>query len=199
MSSITESAVVYLLTCAVTGKQYVGQSWNYEERMGKYRRGHGEGQRALHRAIAKYGWGNFTVVILACGIQTQDALDATEDAFILLLGTLAPNGYNLRRGGARGKHSQESKDRNRAAHLGKKVSTETRKRMSISSFGFKHSTATKKRIGAANKGRKHTPENCANMRAAWVRRRRRRRNSQAMLCVTTMRYNVGEATSRGLF
>jgi len=156
MPSITEivNGVVYLLT-SPSGKQYVGQSWNYEKRMLDYRRGGCKKQRLLYNAIQKYGWENFTCVIIAQGIQTQDALDATERAFILLLDTLAPNGYNLQSGGGSGKHHADSKKKIGNAQRGKSVSVETRAKLSIAQRGKKHSLETRAKMSETRRGEKH--------------------------------------------
>jgi len=165
------NGVIYLLT-SPSGKQYIGQSWDYEMRMGKYRRGVGKYQPAIHAAIQKYGWGNFTATIIMRGIQTQPALDAAEDAFIMLLDTLVPNGYNLKRGGLGGKPSVESRKKMSAAHLGKKHSAETKAKQSAAHRGKKHkpmSAEGRANIGDAQRGKKRgpfSPEHRAKLSAA---------------------------------
>jgi len=180
-----EGGVVYLLT-APSGKRYVGQTWDLPKRMANYRRGDGRGQPALHHAITKYGWENFRVTVLACGIQTQSALDAAEDAFIMILGTLAPTGYNLRRGGCGGKMSAEARGRMSASKRGVPKSPEHREALAVANrrperraavsarmsgenhprFGKKHTAETKAKISAAAKGRKATAESRAINSAA---------------------------------
>ncbi len=62
----------------------------------------------IHRAIRKYGWNNFKKeVICYCGDKLS--LDLMEDFCINIFNTIIPNGYNLRRGGSHGKHSEETK------------------------------------------------------------------------------------------
>jgi len=160
------NGVIYLLTCLISGKQYIGQTWDYDERMARYRRSECRGQPALHAAIRKYGWENFTCVIIAQGIQTQPALDATERAFIRLLDTLAPNGYNLMSGGKGGKHNAETKAKIGDAHRGKSVSDETRAKMSAASRGRPKSPETRAKLSAAPRGKKHTAETRAKMSAS---------------------------------
>ena len=139
------NGVVYLLTCKVTGLQCVGKSWNYENRMCSYRGyersgGHGE----IGKAIREHGWDNFTHVKIAQGIQTESALSKTEDAFIELLKTRWPHGYNLRAGGGHGRHNAATKAKisqimrgRPSPHLGRKHSLETRKKQSESMRGKK--------------------------------------------------------------
>ena len=159
MSSKTETdnGVIYLLT-SPSGKQYVGQTWNYKYRMNQYRCGCGHGE--IHDAIVEYGWNNFTAEILERDIETQEALDAAEDAFIVSLDTMSPHGYNLRRGGARGK-----------LHIKTKIELSVKQRGDKNSFfGKKHSSETKITIGkksrAANLGKPKSAEARAKMRAS---------------------------------
>ena len=166
MSSITEDAgVVYLLTNKVNGKQYVGQSWNYEKRMAEYRRGACKRQSAIHAAIAKHGWNNFTAVKIVQGIETQEWLDKIETGYIKAFNTLSPHGYNLKSGGAHGKFSAESRKKIGEAQRGRKASQETRKKMSDAqrgernhNFGKSHSLETRKKIGAKSRGRTPSQE-----------------------------------------
>jgi len=161
----TDNGVIYLLT-SPSGKQYVGQSWDYETRMVQYSRGGRKEQRVLQNAIRKYGWENFTATIIMQGIQTQDALDKTEDAFILLLDTLAPNGYNLRRGGRGGKHHADSRAKIGDAQRGKVVSAETRAKISAAKRGHDVASETRAKISASNRRRVVSAETRAKMSAA---------------------------------
>ena len=156
MSNQTESGVVYLLT-SPSGKQYVGQTWDYERRMAEYRRGHGHGEIGI--AVETHGWDNFAAVKIARGVQTQDALDATEDAFSKLLGTMWPHGYNLQECGYGGKQNEKTKEKIRASLRGKPKSPETRAKISASMsgeksscFGKPKSAETRKKMSAAKLG-----------------------------------------------
>jgi len=182
MSTGKENGVVYLLTCLVSGKQYVGQTWDYEKRMGKYRRGHCKDQRAIYNAIAKYGWNNFTAVKIVQGIQTKDLLGKIETAYIKAFNTISPHGYNLTTGGDGGKPCAETKAKLRALNLGKMLSPEHRNKISASLQGNKNrkgkpmSPETRKKISAKmsasmrgnknGKGKPHTAETKAKMRAS---------------------------------
>ena len=190
MSSITEteSGVVYLLT-SPSGKQYVGQTWDYETRMTSYRRGCSQSQRILFRAIAKYGWGNFTAVKIVQGIETQDLLDKIETAYIKAFNTLVPNGYNMTTGGEGGKPCAETRkkmsesQRGNKNRKGKPHSHETRKKLSAKLSGGKHSPETRAKISASlrdnknRKSKKASPETKAKMRASQLARRARERSS----------------------
>lgn len=81
-----------------SGKGYVGQTIrSLKERAKK----NGVGYlpcTVFFRAIQKYGFENFKVEIL--GEFRIEILDEKEKEFILKENTLAPNGYNLQKGGA---------------------------------------------------------------------------------------------------
>ena len=156
MSSVAnQDGVVYLLT-SPSGKQYVGQSWCYEKRMRDYRCASGrKGKSAIYDALCYYrGLDNFASTIIAQGIQTQEALDATEDAFIMLLNTMSPHGYNLKRGGSYGKLSSETINKIRASQLGKHHSRETRDKISVSKRN--PSTETRDKMRASHLGKHHS-------------------------------------------
>ena len=168
MSSITEDAgVVYLLTCKVTGLQYVGKTWGYEKRMRGYRLGCGHGEIGI--AIREHGWKSFSKTKIARGIETETALSKTERAFIALLNTVWPHGYNLTTGGGYGKHNtktkakmSESKRGEKSPNFGKPLSPETRKKISESmsgernhNFGKSPSAETRKKLSASKRGERN--------------------------------------------
>jgi group I intron endonuclease len=72
------------------------------------------------------------------------------------MGTLSPSGYNLREGGgSHGKHSEESKQKNRDAHIGKKHTDKTKKKMSESQSGKTLSEEHKQKLSEMKRGEKH--------------------------------------------
>jgi len=180
------NGVVYLLTCKVTGKQYVGQTWDYDKRMRSYRnsenyQNYRRPRRAtvIENAIAKYGWNNFTAVKIVQGIQTQEWLDKIETAYIKAFNTQAPHGYNIRGGGRGGKLSSETKAKLSAKAKGRKHTAEAKAKMSASRRGRmpwnKGKTLSPEhcaKLSVAHRGRKHSPEHVAKT-AAWHRGRKR--------------------------
>lgn len=120
---------VYLTTNLVNGKQYVGQ--HLSEGFDKYYKGSGT---AVNRAFKKYGWDNFKCEVI-CWCSTQTQLNEAEDNCIKLYGTMSPQGYNLKRGGANGRFSKESR---------KKVSEARKKRFKNPEELKKLSEASKK-------------------------------------------------------
>lgn len=130
---------IYCVTNNTNGKQYVGQTVTAHSR-------HGHGH-ALRDAYKKYGFNNFTYETILSNIQEDNIQDYAERFWIKIVGSLAPNGYNLEEGGKRGKRVHHK------PNLGKKASDETRAKM----------TASQKKHWASyevhpNIGRKHTDE-----------------------------------------
>jgi group I intron endonuclease len=134
---------VYLITCTVNGKKYVGIT---KSDLATRWRGHRQCARmgvktALYNAIRKHGADRFVIRVLATA-TTRKMLCALERAFIVALNTRAPNGYNLTAGGD--------------GTSG--MSPETRAIVSEKNRGRKHTDEVKRLISEAGRGRKHSPE-----------------------------------------
>jgi group I intron endonuclease len=156
-SSKMNKGEIYIITCETSGKQYVGQCKSYQKngyKHGRRRRfqhhlneaknyGKEKGCRILNSAIKKYGSENFSVKLLKkCPIAD---LDKWEQYYIRKYNTLAPNGYNIRTGGSRGKHCASSCEKMRQSKLGPKNHN----------YGKPRSEETKKKISEKKKGEKH--------------------------------------------
>lgn len=89
--------------------------------------------------MKKYGFDAFDVQVLQT-CQTQAELNDAEIAWIKKLNTLAPEGYNLRLGGAKGRHAESTKAKLRARII---------------------TPVWRARLSAAMKGRKLSPEHRA--------------------------------------
>jgi group I intron endonuclease len=94
---------IYMATCTVNGKKYIGQTWHFERRKNEHR--WGRKAYAFSSALRKYGAASFTWKILLDGILIQEELNAAEAALIRRHRTLAPHGYNLLAGDQREKRS----------------------------------------------------------------------------------------------
>jgi hypothetical protein len=110
---------------------YTGQTCNG---MMKRWKGHvssaGKLELYFANAIKKYGHMAFDHSLLAQCYDQEDA-DNLEDFFIENLQTLSPNGYNLRRGGATGRPSQETRQKiSEARNKQPPPSEETRRKAS---------------------------------------------------------------------
>lgn len=149
MHKLTIMKCIYVRTNLVNGKQYVGQTNNFEDREYDWKHAKHYAGTFINRAKNKYGFEKFkTEIIREC--QTQDELNQWEQYYIKVLNTKYPNGYNLTDGGG--------------GTIGVIRSEKTRKKMSevqkgkhigkLNSFyGKHHSEEAKKKISEANKGR----------------------------------------------
>lgn len=100
---------IYLLTNQVNGKIYIGQTWlTFDNRMGK----HGEKYNNsiyLYNALQHYGVSNFHYTTLETTTD-QATADKLEDFYIEKYDSMNPEiGYNLKRGGYGGLHSEKTK------------------------------------------------------------------------------------------
>lgn len=113
MRKRNESGTIYFHSHKESGKVYVGQTWDYYRRtVGKawdYR-----GSQHMFYAFKKYGWDAFDHQLITVDIQTQEEMDNLEKIWIILLHSHDRRfGYNLRLGGARGKTSEETREKMR--------------------------------------------------------------------------------------
>jgi group I intron endonuclease len=154
------------------GKRYVGQTIrSVKGRVYKHFDDTKRGcQLPVHNAMRKYGRENIKIekiFLLKC---TQEYLDLIEDKAIIKFNTLVPNGYNLKRGGSYGAHSEESKVKmsavKRGQGKGKHVSKETRAKISAARKGKPgrpQSEQAKAKVSAARKGRHLSEETKAKL------------------------------------
>lgn len=86
----------------ITHKKYVGFSSNYEERWKthiKEANGLDITRKILHLSIRKYGLDNFKFEVIYCSKDKDHTKNKMEAFFIKEYITLAPNGYNMTKGG----------------------------------------------------------------------------------------------------
>lgn len=141
--------LIYKHTCDITGKSYVGQTKNIQQRTANHKN---PGSRcfAFRNAIQKYGWNEFTTEVLAEGLTVEQANDL-ESQFIDQYNTLVPAGYNLTSGGLNRVVTEETKKKLR--ELWKNRSPELVERMHINRIGLKRTKEQKQRMSAAKKGK----------------------------------------------
>lgn len=153
------NAKIYKITNLVNDKIYVGQTYkSIEERFKRHcaeARWKNKKKMPIVFALAKYGFQNFSIHLLEeLDISlTKQEVDAKEVYWGIQLNTISPNGYNLRLGESSPIMSDETKQKIRLAHLGKKVTIETKLRLSESHKGFKVTQQTKDKLSAINKGK----------------------------------------------
>ncbi len=139
---------------------------------------------AICRAIEKYGRNNFTISPLYKA-ETMGELMDKESEYIILYETMAPNGYNLKKGGeiggngganlglkwsdkAKQRHCRAMKDRDLIPWNKGTKNTTTANKTSFKKgyslgcdnyfYGKKHSEKSRKKISKANKNRFSTVE-----------------------------------------
>ena len=109
---------IYKITNVFNDKVYVGQTWStLAHRWGQ----HTSGKKVcikLCRALDKYGKSNFKIELITIA-HTQEVANHWETYFIKRYDSIK-NGYNIREGGSRGKHSEETKIKMSAAAMGNK-------------------------------------------------------------------------------
>ncbi len=144
---------IYTITNKTDNKIYVGQTIHDVELRWKDHLKPGSNCRYLKSAINKYGVDNF-VFKLVC-ITFDNQLDDMEIQYIEQYKSLAPNGYNLRRGGNSGRHHADTRQ---------KISESLKLRYKngltppSSHLGKPHSEIHKKKISECLKGRRLSQE-----------------------------------------
>jgi group I intron endonuclease len=150
------ACTIYKRTNKVNGKVYVGQTWQtVEERAGTNGR-HYKNSTHFWHAIQQVGWDKIETEEI-CSCLTQEDADFCEDYFQALYDSYNPEkGYNIRKDGSRGQHSELTKQRMSIAAVGKIKSEEHRKNMSESRKGKKASKETKAKMSENHKFAKFT-------------------------------------------
>lgn len=161
--------VVYCAFDTSNGKLYVGQTW-----VGFGRR------KAQHINSARNPWFLFQYALrsradsfvwsVLCEVSTQEELDRAEQHFIHELNAQAPHGYNLTEGGYGSRKSDETKEKIRAKHIGKKLTEEHRLKIGNAARDKKHSAEWRANISRGQLG-KRSETRSESMKRAWERRR----------------------------
>lgn len=134
------------------GKTYIGQTVHHIEKRFKQHRKISSGCVAIYNAIQKYGWENFEKDWYEC---PDEDLNFDEELLVREMGTLAPNGYNLREGGgSSGKMSANSKQKMSEAKYGEKNHN----------YGKHKSEYTKQKLREANIGKTLSEETKQKLR-----------------------------------
>lgn len=141
-----------MLTSNQSGKSYIGQTIRpIEERLGEHQQKKSKCV-AISNAIQKHGWDNFEKDWYEC---PDDDLDKHEELMIEVLGTLSPDGYNLKEGGSNGKPSEESKQKISEALRGEKNPMYGKIGENNPNSGKTRSEETKQKMSDSTKGEKN--------------------------------------------
>ena len=145
---------IYMTTNLINGKIYIGQ--HQGRKFDPRYLGSG---KLLIKSINRYDKNNFIVEVLhKC--DSFSMLNQKEIYYIKKYDSTNPDiGYNISFGGdvwMRGvKMSEETKEKNRRAHLGKKASEEAKEKNRQAQLGRKHSKSTREKMSISGKGKKH--------------------------------------------
>lgn len=155
---------IYKVTNNFNGKCYIGQSIDRPEegRWKAYKRLNCKKQHKLYNTLKKNGPENFIYEIIATGFDKTN-LDFLEDTYEICYDSIN-NGYNIRRGGSHGKHSEETKQKmsisskGNKGNLGRKFTEEHKGKLSNARKGFKPSTLSIEKSAAGHRGIKYSDE-----------------------------------------
>lgn len=145
--------------------KYVGQTLDLDRRISNHL-SPSSNCRYLKRALGKYGFENFELAIVERCELEKDA-NEREKYWILELGTMAPEGYNLKEGGEKaGRPGIEAKKKMSDAAKNRKrgFDAEWRESMRQSQLGRKHPEEVKKKISESHKGIGHSEETKQKLR-----------------------------------
>lgn len=119
--------ILYIIKNTLNNKIYIGQTkFTLEKRQKEHLSAYKTFKKgskhntswALYGAFSKYNISNF--VFIQYKICDNTLLDKLEIFYIKTFQSLVPTGYNIRTGGANGKHCKESKEKMRLSKLGSK-------------------------------------------------------------------------------
>jgi group I intron endonuclease len=158
-------AELYLITCATSGKRYVGiTSKTAQERWREHTKKARRLDTALARAIQKYGRASFTVQTL---LRAEwEYVEAVEQPAIERFGAMAPCGYNVRGGGAQPKMNEATKAKLSVAARRQFASLSAREAAADRQRGKRHSEEARVKMSLARKGRRQTESDRAKKSAA---------------------------------
>lgn len=140
--------IIYKITNKINSKIYIGQTIRSVESRWKSHCSVSSECVYLSNAIKKYGKDNFEISILMQCVSKEE-LNENEKNFIKSLGSMFPNGYNLREGGSDGIFSDETRDKMSKSHIGNK-----------SSLGYRQTSETKEKKSSLCKTK--IPIKCSN-------------------------------------
>lgn len=170
---MSRTGAIYMLVNDINGKKYIGQTVDIHRRINEHKL---DNRQVIDCAIDKYGWANFTVIILEASI-VQEKLNSKEMKYIEKYNTFKGRGYNCTEGGDSlgsgeahprygGDMPEETKRKISEAHKGKVVPENVRKKMSKAKSGKNNPWYGVHRTGKDNPmyGKNHTEESKQKMR-----------------------------------
>jgi len=165
MNVIEKPIGIYKITNILNNKIYIGQSWNIPSRFNSHKLNSKKDETnksIFYQDMNELGLENFSFEILRSiknSPITQILLDLLEKKFISEFNSNnIAYGYNLRNGGSRGLHSEESKKKISKSHIGRKASQATLAKLRKSHLGHKQSLETIQKRIESKKGYRHSEE-----------------------------------------
>lgn len=146
-----ETFLVYVHTCNLNGKKYVGMTSKTLEKRSRNGNGYSNNEE-FYTDIRKYGWENFTHEVLERNLSKEKAKHF-EKYYISLWDTTNPeHGYNITKGGdyvEGGWHHKEETKRKQSQSMKGKFAGE---KNPMYGKRFKQTEEAKHKIGLASKG-----------------------------------------------
>lgn len=170
-SQIPAASGVYMITCILNKRIYVGSATDLRHRHRVHFRTLRQNKHHnlyLQRAWNKYGEEAFTFEILEL-VLVPEMLTAREQYWFDKLKPFGRRGFNMtpNAGSSLGtKRTPESIEKVRLVHLGRKASPETRERMRQSHLGMKRTPESIEKSRQGHIGKKHSPEAIEKIRQA---------------------------------
>jgi group I intron endonuclease len=145
--------VIYKIT-SPTNKIYIGQSWDFIDRIKFYKRLHCKLQTKIYNSLVKYGYDNHIIEIIHT--LPEDIKQCYLDSYELLYWQLYKDCdfemLNIREPGRGGKLSEETKIKIKNKLKGRTLSENHKKKVTKALYGRTFSIETRKKIGDSNKG-----------------------------------------------
>jgi group I intron endonuclease len=179
---------IYCITNKVNDKKYVGQSWRIEHRFKEHK--YHTCNSHLASAFKKYGINNFYFGIIETFNEsvTQKELDEAEAQYIVCGNLTNPKyGYNMREGGSRGKHNEESRAKVGMSKRGIKLTEEHKAKIRVPLVGRYYSEETRYKIGIAHKNKIVSKETREKQRMSHLGKKQKQESIDKM--VETQRIN----------
>lgn len=148
--------IIYKITNKINGKIYIGQTTTSLKKRWNNHCCNKQKKLCVGFSIQKYGKENFTIEEID-GANSQSELNYLEQHYIYMYNSLAPNGYNIARGGKNVTPSEVTKKKISKAGIARKCSEETRAKKRLNmlgnthTLGFKHTEESKRKMRSTNK------------------------------------------------
>lgn len=139
--------IIYQAINLINGKSYIGKTkTSLEKRKWGHLNNAKKGVKsAFYNAIRKYGEENFKFIVIdELKLHRSSVLNDKEKYYIFLFNTIAPNGYNMTKGG-------DGNDGSIKPNLGKHLSEEVKEGLKLANLGKNHSEETKIKMRNSHK------------------------------------------------